>query len=89
MAPHFRINVSWRHFEWAIRESKDLFELDRLSDLKSTKPASQIQDGTNEGEIRDREKVTRNLKKVDTSILKSMQTNHDYVRPHKRQQKPQ
>ena len=48
MAPHFGINVSWRHFEWAVREAKDLFELDRLSDLKPTKPTSQIQDGTNE-----------------------------------------
>ena len=34
------------------------------------------------GEIRDREKGTLNLKKMDTSILKGMQTNHDYVRPH-------
>jgi hypothetical protein len=25
---------------------------------------------------------TLNLKKMDTSILKGMQTNHDYVRPH-------
>jgi hypothetical protein len=80
MAPHFGINVSWRHFEWAIREAKDLFELDGLSNLKPTRATSQYQDGTNEGEIRDREKVTRNLK-MDTWILKSMRTNHDYVRP--------
>ena len=81
-------------FEWAIREAKDLFELDGLSDLKPTRATSQYQDGANEGEIRDREKVTRGLKTMDTSILKSMQTNHDYVRSHmalndKRQQKPQ
>ena len=82
MAPHFGINVSWRHFEWAIRKAKDLFELDGLSDLKPTRATSQYQDGTNEGEIHDREKVTRNLKKMDTLILKSTQTNHDYVRPH-------
>jgi hypothetical protein len=34
------------------------------------------------GEIRDREKVTRNLKKDDTPILKGMQIFHNYVRPH-------
>ncbi|MGD0689904.1 MAG: hypothetical protein ABSA50_09050 [Candidatus Bathyarchaeia archaeon] len=48
MTPHFGINVSWRHFEWAIREAKDLFELDGLSDLKPTRATSQYQDGTNE-----------------------------------------
>ena len=34
------------------------------------------------GEIRDREKVTRNLKKEDTPILTGMQIYHNYVRPH-------
>ena len=34
------------------------------------------------GEIRDREKVTRNLKKDDTPILRGMQIYHNYVRPH-------
>jgi hypothetical protein len=34
------------------------------------------------GEIRDREKVTRNLKKDDTPILRGMQIFHNYVRPH-------
>jgi len=34
------------------------------------------------GEIRDREKVTRNLKKEDTPILAGMQIFHNYVRPH-------
>jgi transposase-like protein len=34
------------------------------------------------GEIRDREKVTRNLKKMDTPILTGMQIFHNYVRPH-------
>ena len=34
------------------------------------------------GELRDREKVTRNLKKSDTPILKGMQIYHNYVRPH-------
>jgi hypothetical protein len=34
------------------------------------------------GEIRDREKVTRSLKKMDTPILKGEQIYHNYVRPH-------
>ncbi len=34
------------------------------------------------GAIRDREKVTRNLKKDDTPILTGMQIFHNYVRPH-------
>jgi transposase-like protein len=34
------------------------------------------------GEIRDREKVTRNLKKEDSPILAGLQIYHNYVRPH-------
>jgi transposase-like protein len=34
------------------------------------------------GEIRDREKVMRSLKKPDTPILTGMQIFHNYVRPH-------
>lgn len=34
------------------------------------------------GEIRDREKVMRGLKKKDTSILKGYQLFHNYIRPH-------
>jgi transposase-like protein len=34
------------------------------------------------GEIRDREKVMRSLKKTDTSILAGYQIFHNYVRPH-------
>jgi putative transposase len=34
------------------------------------------------GEVRDREKVMRGLKKVDTPILKGYQIFHNYVRPH-------
>jgi transposase-like protein len=34
------------------------------------------------GELRDREKVTRNIKKSDTPILTGMQIFHNYVRPH-------
>jgi hypothetical protein len=33
-------------------------------------------------EIRDREKVTRNLKTDDSHILMGMQIYHNYVRPH-------
>jgi len=34
------------------------------------------------GEIRDREKVMRSLKKPDTPILTGLQIFHNYVRPH-------
>jgi hypothetical protein len=34
------------------------------------------------GEIRDRERVTRNLKKPDSPILTGLQIYHNYVRPH-------
>jgi hypothetical protein len=34
------------------------------------------------GEIRDREKVTRNLKRTGSPILKGMEIFHNYVRPH-------
>jgi len=34
------------------------------------------------GELRDREKVTRSLNKSDTPILAGMQIFHNYVRPH-------
>jgi len=34
------------------------------------------------GEIRDREKVMRGLKKNDTPILQGIQIYHNYIRPH-------
>jgi len=34
------------------------------------------------GEVRDREKVMRGLKKVDTPILEGLQVYHNFVRPH-------
>jgi hypothetical protein len=35
------------------------------------------------GEVRDREKVTRGLKKVDSYVLSGYQIYHNYLRPHK------
>jgi putative transposase len=34
------------------------------------------------GEVRDREKVMRGLKKVNTPILTGYQIYHNYIRPH-------
>ena len=34
------------------------------------------------GEVRDREKVTRGLKKVDSPLLKGIQIYHNYIREH-------
>ena len=39
-------------------------------------------DGTQNGEIRDREKVIRGLKKADTPILTGYQIFHNFMRPH-------
>ena len=35
-----------------------------------------------DGGLRDREKVTRNLKKADTPILAGLQIYHNYIHPH-------
>ena len=35
------------------------------------------------GEIRDREKVMRGVKKADSPILKGYQIYHNFIRPHK------
>ena len=34
------------------------------------------------GEVRDREKTMRGLKRMDTPILKGLQIYHNFVRPH-------
>jgi transposase InsO family protein len=34
------------------------------------------------GEVRDREKSMRGLKKIDTPVLKGYQIYHNYIRPH-------
>ena len=34
------------------------------------------------GEIRDREKVTRNFKKTDSPLIDGYQIFHNYIRPH-------
>ena len=34
------------------------------------------------GEIREREKVMRGLKKADTPVLSGLQIYHNYIRPH-------
>ena len=34
------------------------------------------------GEVRDREKMMRGMKKIDSPILKGVQVYHNFVRPH-------
>jgi hypothetical protein len=51
----------------------------RLADLKQ--PATSSLSRFN-GELRDREKVTRNLKIADSPILTGLQVYHNYIRPH-------
>lgn len=36
------------------------------------------------GEVRDREKVMRGLKRIDTLILKGVQIYHNYIKPTRR-----
>ena len=36
------------------------------------------------GEVRDREKVMRGLKRMDTPILKGVEIYHNFIRPHER-----
>jgi len=40
------------------------------------------------GEIRDREKVMRGLKRKDTPILKGIQIYHNFIRPHEALARP-
>jgi transposase-like protein len=50
--------------------------------IKFKSPANNNKMERINGEIRDREKVMRSLKKKDTPILQGMQIFHNYIRPH-------
>ncbi len=52
-----------------------------IRDIRSEGPSNNKIERLN-GEIRDREKVMRSLKKSDTPILPGYQIYHNYVRPH-------
>src|SRR5208282_3575274 len=57
----------------------------RTQHIRDIKMAGKVHNNKMErlnGEIRDREKVTRNLKTPNSPILTGLQTYHNYVRPH-------
>lgn len=53
-----------------------------INAIKLTGPANNNKMERINGEIRDREKTMRGLKKKDTPILHGMQVYHNYIRPH-------
>ena len=50
--------------------------------IKFTSPANNNKMERINGEIRDREKTMRGLKKKNTTILQGMQVFHNFIRPH-------
>lgn len=53
-----------------------------INAIKFNSPANNNKMERINGEIRDREKTMRGLKKKDTPILQGMQVYHNYIRPH-------
>ncbi len=63
---------------WTIKYGKTKHIKDiRMGDIPHNNKMERLN-----GEIRDREKVMRSLKKPDTPILTGYQIYHNYVRPH-------
>jgi len=61
------------------------FEFPHTAHIKEIRLAGAIHNNKMErmnGEIRDREKVMRGLKRTDTPILKGLQVYHNFIRPH-------
>jgi transposase-like protein len=84
--PHTLITDGAFNFESAFREE---FRRERealtIQHIRHVRMSGDLNNNRMErfnGELRDREKVTRNLKKTDTPILAGMQIFHNYVRPH-------
>jgi hypothetical protein len=82
-----------RHSEMILQSYKDAYmkefwEIDRQKRTLHIRHVRLQGDHNNNkmerlnGEIRDREKVMRGLKKPDTSILTGYQLFHNYIRPH-------
>lgn len=62
-----------------------IFEFPYTAHVREIALAGQVHNNKMErmnGEVRDREKVMRGLKRMDTPILKGMQIYHNFVRPH-------
>jgi transposase-like protein len=75
----FNFHTAYKHAFW--RERKSL----AIQHVRHVRMSGDLNNNRMErfnGELRDREKVTRNLKKADTPILKGLQIYHNYIRPH-------
>jgi len=78
--PKTIISDGARNFNVAIRD-----EMPETNHIAEIRLAGQVHNNKMErmnGELRDREKVMRSLKKQDTPILKGLQIYHNFIRPH-------
>jgi len=69
-----------RKKEWYTRYKEEQTEHIRHIHFKGDKNTNKME--RLNGEIRDREKVMRSLKKDDSPIIKGMQIHHNYIRSH-------
>jgi transposase-like protein/DNA-directed RNA polymerase subunit M/transcription elongation factor TFIIS len=68
-----------------VKEYWSRYKEDRPEHIRDIRFGGQIQNNKMErqnGEVRDREKVMRGLKRTDTPVLKGYQIFHNYFRPH-------
>ncbi len=76
---------AWNFAEANFKEYWTRYKDDRTEHIREVRFDGPIHNNKMErlnGEIRDREKTMRGLKKVDTPILKGYQIYHNYLRPH-------
>jgi transposase-like protein len=77
--PHFVKSARWEFYDKHAKKGK------RTRHIKEIRLSGSVHNNKMErmnGEIRDREKVMRSLKRTDTPILKGLQIYHNFVRPH-------
>jgi transposase-like protein len=84
--PHTLITDGAFNFESAFREEfkreREALAIRHIRHVRMSGDRNNNRMERFNGELRDREKVTRNLKKSDTPILSGMQIFHNYIRPH-------
>lgn len=84
--PHTLITDGAFNFESAFREEykreREALAIRHIRHVRMSGDRNNNRMERFNGELRDREKVTRNLKKPDTPILAGLQIYHNYVRPH-------
>jgi len=83
--PTFLITDGAQNFHDAFNKELHMNRFDGPKHIQDIRFNSEVHNNKMErmnGEIRDREKVTRNLKKTDSPILAGLQIYHNFVRPH-------